>query len=169
MPGNLRLPTLSGGQNHAVHDFVGAPQASMDGRKTECTPARKPGQDVEAGVAPPQRPLSLYLNLAHGISIRYRRCPCTKAVRCGIGQASPAAVFGLEREAVPPMAGGCPRWLTGGRFRVRPRVFPENRPHPSPFPPAYRPKHPLSPPEYPLTAKKHPFCRPPPHCQQVKG
>jgi hypothetical protein len=42
MPGNLRLLTLYEGQNHAVHDFVGAPQAPMDGRKTERTPARKP-------------------------------------------------------------------------------------------------------------------------------
>ncbi|MDR1470484.1 MAG: hypothetical protein LBT00_14480, partial [Spirochaetaceae bacterium] len=36
----LRYPPLRG-QNHAVHGFVGVPQASTDGRRTEYAPARK--------------------------------------------------------------------------------------------------------------------------------
>ncbi|MDR1467941.1 MAG: 16S rRNA (adenine(1518)-N(6)/adenine(1519)-N(6))-dimethyltransferase RsmA [Spirochaetaceae bacterium] len=37
----------SAGQNHAVHDFVGVPKASMDGRITEYAPDGNPKQDVE--------------------------------------------------------------------------------------------------------------------------
>jgi hypothetical protein len=39
-------PGTRKGQNHAVHGFVGAPQASMDGRITECALAGNPAQDV---------------------------------------------------------------------------------------------------------------------------
>ncbi|MDR1468906.1 MAG: hypothetical protein LBT00_06400, partial [Spirochaetaceae bacterium] len=42
----LTLPPLRG-QNHAVHGFVGVPQASTDGRTTEYAPTGNPKQDVE--------------------------------------------------------------------------------------------------------------------------
>ncbi|MDR2247596.1 MAG: IS1 family transposase [Treponema sp.] len=37
---------------------------------------------------------SMDLYLTHGIAVRYRRYSCTKAVACGVGQASPVAFSG---------------------------------------------------------------------------
>jgi hypothetical protein len=63
----------------------------------------------------------------------------------------------------PSRGGGCPWRLTGAVFVFIRAFFTANRPCPSPFPPDYQTKPPLSPPACPLTAKKHPFCRPLPY------
>jgi hypothetical protein len=86
-------------------------------------------------------------------------------------------------EAVPhlrglaPCGGGCPRWQEAvpraeglspsagrGRFHVYPGIFHRKPPPPVSFHPLdYAPKHPFSPPPYPLTAKTRPSYRPPPY------
>jgi isoleucyl-tRNA synthetase len=42
----VRFKIKEGGPNHAVHGWVGAPQASMDGRKTARTPPGRPTQEA---------------------------------------------------------------------------------------------------------------------------
>jgi type I restriction-modification system DNA methylase subunit len=50
-------------KGHGVHGFVGVPQASMDGRKTEHTPPGSPKQDVEGCRGNPRNAPALFVEV----------------------------------------------------------------------------------------------------------